>query len=203
MSNGLEMWENRQVGGSGEIPKMWPFISKYLCDGLIKSRLGFENTTQLGSAGGVLPKAVRNTFASLNMPLLDAYGMSECGGGICSTRMNNLIGDSVGPPLEGCEFRIEHEDGRDPNGHGEICFRGRNCCMGYLFEPEKTAQLFDKNGWLHSGDIGYIKNNCVYVTGRIKELLVTSGGENIAPIPVCFCFNLFNTYILVLLIVNF
>ena len=55
--------------------------------------------------------------------------------------------------------------------------------IGYLNEPDKTNKIFDKNGLLHSGDIGYVSNNWVF-TGRIKELLVASGDENIAPIPV-------------------
>ncbi|MCP5107496.1 MAG: AMP-binding protein, partial [bacterium] len=58
--------------------------------------------------------------------------------------------------------------------------------MGYLHEPQKTGKVFDSEGWLHSGDIGTFKENCLFITGRIKELLVTAGGENIAPAPVEF-----------------
>ena len=87
------------------------------------------------------------------------------------TILNNLYSDSGGPSLEGAEFRMQHVKNGDPS---EICFRGRNCMMCYLNERR----------WLHSGDIGYISNNYVYVTGRIKELLGTSDGENITPIPV-------------------
>ena len=96
----------------------------------------------------VLNKTVRNTFAALNMPILDGYGMPECVG---TSRLHNSLSDSVGSPLEAAEFRIEHVRNRDPRAkHGEICFRGRNCLM-YLNEPERTNKI------LHSGDTVYFK----------------------------------------------
>ena len=121
---------------------------------------------------------------------------------------------SVGHSLPGCEIGIlepptEAELQADPEakskpvpvGHdGEICFRGRHVMLGYMDNEEKTAEAIDSEGWLHSGDKGKIdENGMVYITGawrphrwllmlvslgRYKELLITAGGENIAPIPI-------------------
>merc|ERR1711977_230061 len=72
-----------------------------------------------------------------------------------------------------------------PGEQGEICFRGRHVMLGYMDNEEKTAEAIDSEGWLHSGDKGKIDENGMgYITGRYKELLITAGGENIAPIPI-------------------
>lgn len=73
----------------------------------------------------------------------------------------------------------------DENGEGEICMRGRNIMMGYLKNDEATKGTIDKNGYCHSGDRGKVDSDgFLKITGRIKELIITAGGENIAPVPV-------------------
>ena len=70
-------------------------------------------------------------------------------------------------------------------GVGEICFRGRNVFMGYLNCEDKTHETIRDNGWMLSGDIGCFDNDgFLYLTGRAKEIIITAGGENIAPIPI-------------------
>ena len=96
----------------GQIVKLVVQV-KYLCDGLIKKKIpiGFGSSRSFTS-GGVLNKTGRNTFAALNIAILDGCGVTECGGYVCVSRLNNLNSDSVGPPLEGVEFRIEHVKNR-------------------------------------------------------------------------------------------
>lgn len=73
----------------------------------------------------------------------------------------------------------------DENGHGEVCLKGRNIFMGYNNDPEKTLETFDEDGWLKTGDLGYVdENGYLFLTGRIKELVITAGGENIPPVHV-------------------
>ena len=72
----------------------------------------------------------------------------------------------------------------DENGNGEIAYFGRNVFMGYLNNEEKTKETFDNDNWLLSGDIGKIENEYLYVTGRIKELIITAGGKNISPVSI-------------------
>ena len=89
---------------------------------------------------------------------------------------------SVGRPVEGMEVKIGSPD---ENGEGEILMRGRDVFMGYLGMEDKTVETIDDDRWLHSGDIGKLdKDGFLYVTGRIKELIITAGGENIPPVPI-------------------
>ena len=75
-------------------------------------------------------------------------------------------------------------DNPDKDGHGEVCMRGRNIFMGYYKNPQATMEAFDKDGYLHSGDIGLIEDEHLEITGRIKELIITAGGENVAPLVI-------------------
>jgi len=82
------------------------------------------------------------------------------------------------------EWEIKLDD-MDEKGLGEICTRGRNCCIGYLWDEAKTAELIDPEGWVHSGDLGFFdEQNFLVISGRSKELIVTGGGENVAPVPI-------------------
>ncbi|XP_072353273.1 long-chain-fatty-acid--CoA ligase ACSBG2-like isoform X3 [Scyliorhinus torazame] len=93
---------------------------------------------------------------------------------------NNMYG--CGKTMDGCKTKI---DKPDELGSGEICFWGRNIFMGYLNMGEQTREAIDKAGWLHSGDLGkFDEDDFLYITGRIKELIITAGGENIAPVPI-------------------
>jgi len=84
--------------------------------------------------------------------------------------------------LPGTDLKI---DNPDENGEGEICMRGRNTMMGYLKNEQATAETIDTNGYIHSGDRGKIDSDGhLRITGRIKEIIIGAGGENIAPVPI-------------------
>ena len=87
---------------------------------------------------------------------------------------------SAGMVLDGAETNIFNPNSE---GMGEICMKGRNRFMGYFKDENATLRAIDEKGFLHSGDLGFIdKESIIYITGRIKELIITAGGENIAPI---------------------
>ena len=87
---------------------------------------------------------------------------------------------SCGSALNGTEILIFNPDN---TGEGEICYRGRNRFLGYFKNEQETRLTIDKQGFLHSGDLGRLdKTGNLSITGRIKELIVTAGGENVAPI---------------------
>lgn len=89
---------------------------------------------------------------------------------------------SAGPGLRGTDLLIYSPD---KDGEGEICFRGRNCFSGYFKNEEETIKTIDSNRYVHSGDLGKVdKYGNLFITGRIKELLITAGGENVAPVPI-------------------
>lgn len=87
---------------------------------------------------------------------------------------------SVGFGIAGADLKI---DNPDEKGNGEIIFRGRHIMMGYLKNEVATKETIDNQGYLHSGDLGKVdKDGFLFITGRIKELIITAGGENIAPL---------------------
>ena len=120
------------------------------------------------------------------MFLINGYGMSECAG--AETLSDPLNFDkfdlefmkSTGKAIDGTEIRIFNPD---KDGNGEICYRGRNIFKGYYKNEQATRETIDAEGFLHSGDVGKLdsKGN-LQITGRIKELLITAGGENVAPV---------------------
>lgn len=68
---------------------------------------------------------------------------------------------------------------------GEICIRGRNIFMGYINNEKDTIEVFDSEGYFHSGDMGFLDNEgYLEITGRIKEIIITAGGENVSPLPI-------------------
>lgn len=107
--------------------------------------------------------------------------MSEAGGAhtLCIEGATNL--ETIGMALPGTKSNLYNAE----DGQGELCMYGRHIFMGYLNDPEKTTEALDSDGWLHTGDLGRIdEKGFLYITGRLKELIITAGGENIPPIPI-------------------
>ncbi|XP_053674824.1 very long-chain-fatty-acid--CoA ligase bubblegum [Anopheles nili] len=148
----------------------------------VKDALGFSRCLTLATAAAPMDRETKKYFMSLDLPINEAFGMSESSGAHSLTAPDSYNFDTIGKPLGGCETKIDKPDER---GHGEICMRGRHILMGYIGEEAKTREAIDDDGWLHSGDVGYIDDpGFMYITGRIKELIITAGGENIPPVHV-------------------
>ncbi|KAL0901508.1 hypothetical protein ABMA27_006744 [Loxostege sticticalis] len=145
--------------------------------------LGLDQCKTFVSSAAPLSVDIKMFFTSLDMPIVEAFGMSELAGAHALSIYPKMKMDSVGELLDGTETKFEGSV--SPNGPGEICMRGRHLMMGYLNEEEKTMATIDSEGWIHSGDLGRAdEHNLLYITGRIKELLITAGGENVAPVPI-------------------
>jgi len=139
----------------------------------LKTALGFDRARTLISGAAPIAPDVLEFFASIDLPIREIYGQSEDTG----PTSFNLIGKTkigtVGPPLPGLACKIAED--------GEILIRGPNVFLGYLKEPEATAECL-VDGWLHSGDLGaFDKDGFLTITGRKKEIIITAGGKNIAP----------------------
>lgn len=157
-------------------------IAKNFILSKVKALLGLSQCKTLFSAAAPMSSEIKAYFMSLDMPILEAFGMSESGGAHCISSIDQFNLTTIGRAMPGVDTLILN---KDENGHGEICMRGRHVFMGYINEQEKTDEALDDDGWLHSGDLGYVDGNgLIYVTGRIKELIITAGGENIPPIHV-------------------
>ncbi|CAK78507.1 unnamed protein product (macronuclear) [Paramecium tetraurelia] len=152
----------------------------------VKKALGLDKAAYLLFGAAPLNPKIREYFLSLNMFLINAYGMSECGGVQTLSfpenfsQFDSFFMSSAGQAIEGTQMKIFQQD---KDGNGEICYKGRHIFMGYFKDDDSTRQAIDEDGFLHSGDIGKIdqKGNLI-ITGRIKELIITAGGENVAPI---------------------
>lgn len=148
----------------------------------VKQALGLDRCLTLASAAAPLSVEIKQYFMSLDLPIVDAFGMSECGGAQSLATPDSFNLQTIGRTLPGIETSCIN---KDENGHGELCLRGRHVFMGYINESEKTKEALDEDGWLHSGDIGYIDDKgFIYITGRLKEIIITAGGENIPPVHV-------------------
>src|SRR5699024_8301867 len=123
--------------------------------------------------GYLAPELAKN-FQDLGISIAQGYGMSECSPKISSpdwSRPDKIA--SVGRVVEGCQVRIVDD---------EIQVKSPSVMMGYYKDPENTAQALTEDGWLRTGDIGYVdEEQFLYLTGRKKNLIILSNGENVAP----------------------
>jgi long-chain acyl-CoA synthetase len=143
-------------------PGMQEFVRRYF-GGKIK---------MLSSGGAVLPLEIAEFFSAVQLPILQAYGLTE---NLCTslTRADNYRCGTVGQAMPGSEIKIAPD--------GEVLVRGQQMFSGYYKEPEKTAETFS-DGWLLTGDLGeFTSDGFLKITGRKKELIITSTGKNIAP----------------------
>ena len=147
-----------------------------------KQKIGFTNLKFAITGAAPINPDILHLFHDLGIPIYEGYGMTETSAGATLGHGGaNKIG-SVGKPLSGTELRIADPD---EGGNGEIQFRGRHVMAGYYKNPEATAETMTEDGWLKSGDLGKIDSDgFVYVTGRLKEIYVSSAGKNIAPLVI-------------------
>ena len=146
----------------------------------IKAALGLDRCHLfLSGAAPIAPEIVKY-FHSLDICLTEIYGMSESSGPHTSGIEKAFKLGSAGRTIPGVDIKITNPD---KEGNGEVCMVGRNVSMGYLHNEEKTHEAIDDEGLLHSGDIGKVDDDgFLFITGRLKELIITAGGENIPPV---------------------
>ncbi len=140
----------------------------------VKEKLGLDRCRFQITAAAPISKSTLEFFLSLGIPIYEIYGMSECSGPATVSLPGKYKTAKAGFIFPGTELKIAPD--------GEICMRGRHVFAGYLKNPEATAETIDSEGWLHSGDIGVIDpDGFLRITDRKKDLLITAGGENVAP----------------------
>lgn len=129
--------------------------------------------------GAKLDEDIIKTFDSIGITVLNGYGITECSPLISANRNEYRKPGSVGTPILACRVKI---DDPDENGEGEICVKGPNVMLGYYNNPEATAEVFDKEGFFHTGDYGKLdEEGWIYITGRKKNLIILSNGKNVYP----------------------
>jgi long-subunit acyl-CoA synthetase (AMP-forming) len=153
-------------------------LSYQLADKLVYSKvrkaLGLDRCKMQITGAAPISKNTLEFFLSLGIPLYELYGMSECTGPATVSNPEHFKTGTAGPCIKGAELKIGDD--------GEILIRGRHVFLGYLNDEAATKEVLDRDGWLHSGDLGELDSNgYLTITGRKKNLIITAGGENIAP----------------------
>ena len=139
----------------------------------VKSRLG--GNLRIGVSGGApLAKEIIEFFAALDVIILEGYGLTECTTGATINRPTRYRFGSVGPALPGVELRIADD--------GEVLIKTDTVFGGYFKDEEATREVLSEDGWLRSGDVGHLdEDGFLTITDRLKDILVTAGGKNVAP----------------------
>jgi long-chain acyl-CoA synthetase len=137
------------------------------------------NVIQVIIGGASFNSEVENFLKRIKFRYTIGYGMTECGPLICYVGWKEHRRQSVGHLVDGMEIKIEPVAGSE---HGEICVRGENVMQGYYKNPDETAKALDREGWLHTGDLGSLdQDGFVFIRGRSKTMILNSSGQNIYP----------------------
>jgi long-chain acyl-CoA synthetase len=168
----VKRYEARQpIGG-------WLNFAHWLARALVlnnvRKLIGIHRSRMLiTGAAPISPDLVR-WYMALGVPMLEVWGMTETGGGSTAMPIDRIKPGSIGVPGTMNEVKLSAE--------GEILVRGPNVFMGYLNQPEKTAETIDAEGWLHTGDVGMVDDEGFYrISDRLKDIIITAGGKNITP----------------------
>jgi long-subunit acyl-CoA synthetase (AMP-forming) len=155
------------------LPVMYGLADK-LVFAAVRKKLGLDRCKLQVTSAAPISKDTLEFFLSLGIPLFEVYGMSECCGPATISTPDRFATGKAGYALPGTEVKIAED--------GEVCMRGRHVFAGYYKNPEATAETLDADGWLHSGDVGVIgPDGMLQITDRKKDILITAGGENVAP----------------------
>lgn len=163
-----------------ETPPLWLRIWRWALDRIVVSKLrklGGGRIRLIVSGSAPLEKRIARTFRNLGFNLIEGYGLTETSPVVCTLVPGEEKIGSVGKPFPGIEISIGPDS--------EVLVRGPNVMKGYLNKPEETARTIDAACWLHTGDQGRLDpDGNLIITGRLKEIIVTSYGKNIAPVPI-------------------
>jgi len=163
-----------QQGRGGWSPSalLWPLLNRLVAS-KVAAKLGGRLRAAI-SGGAPLNEAIAKVFIGLGVPIVQGYGLTETAPIVSVNPLQDNIPASVGVPIRGVQVRIGDND--------ELLVKGPGVMLGYWNNHAATAQVIDHDGWLHTGDQARIDDtNHIYITGRIKDILVLSNGEKIPP----------------------
>jgi long-chain acyl-CoA synthetase len=182
-SSAFKKWLFRTAVRIGKRHKSAPNALTALLDPLF-DRLVFAKIREktggrlrlLVSGGGSLSPHIAEFFRAVGLPICEGYGLTETAPIVSTQPLPNIRIGSVGRPLKNVHVRIASD--------GEVLVKGPNVMIGYYNNPEATAESFDEDGWLRTGDIGRLEDGYLYIVERKKNILVLATGKNVAPFPV-------------------
>lgn len=182
------IWTKFQLGILAKMPQKKlnlllniPLINR-LIKKKIKAGLGLSETIFVLTGAAPMPASLIKWYRKIDIDIQEAYGMTENMGAVSMMPIDNVKDGTVGKVYPGMEVRIDSDN-------GEIMTRSKWNMVGYYKEPEITAATIDKDGWIHTGDVGELdEDNFLKITGRVKEMYKTSKGEYVAPAQIEFGF---------------
>ena len=172
----MRITEDYKIEGRSWFYNLKLKIADKLVYSKIRAKLGAENFDIIVSGAASITKKISGFFSAIKMPVFEGYGLTETSPVITVSNRDKYgreVG-AVGQPLPGVEVKIAE--------NGEIICRGHNVMMGYYKQPELTAEVIDKDGWFHTGDLGkFNEHGLLQITGRMKNLFKTSLGKYVNP----------------------
>lgn len=162
---------------SGELrwsARLIQVLGSFMLYRALKERLGMSRCDKALSGAAPIAPQVLNWFWSIGVPVREGYGQTENCAQATINPVDGVRIGTVGVAVDGAEVRIAED--------GEILTRGGGTFVGYYKNPQATAETIDENGWLHTGDIGFIdEDGYLTITDRKKDIIITAGGKNISP----------------------
>ena len=154
---------------------LWPLLNALVAK-KIRARLGGRLRAAI-SGGAALPPDISRVFIGLGLTVLQGYGLTETSPIACANRPDDNMPASIGKPIPGVEVKI--------GAQNALMIKGPNVMLGYWNNPEATKAMIGPDGWLNSGDTARIDEaGHVYITGRLKEIIVLSNGEKVPPVDI-------------------
>ncbi|ODS96570.1 MAG: fatty-acid--CoA ligase [Lautropia sp. SCN 69-89] len=150
-------------------------VARVLALDNVRKMIGIHRARYLVTGAAPISPDLVRWYLALGVPMLEVWGQTESGGASTGMPAMRIKPGSIGPAAAYNEVRL------DP-ATGELLVRGPNVFMGYLNQPEKTAEAIDADGWLHTGDVGTVDDEGFFrITDRMKDIIITAGGKNITP----------------------
>ena len=150
---------------------LWPLLEKLVAS-KVQQRLGGRLRFAV-SGGAPLAPEIAQFFIGLGVPIQQGYGLTETSPVVSANPLEDNVPASVGRPVAGVEVKIGRQD--------ELLTRGSSVMLGYWNDPAATKKVIESDGWFHTGDQARIENDHIYITGRLKEVIVLANGEKVPP----------------------
>ncbi len=154
------------------------FFFNFICERFVRKKIKNQfggNLKTFISGGGALDKEVGSFLNAIGLPTLQGYGLTETSPIVSCNSIEDIRVETVGQPFKGNLVKIAND--------GEILVKGENVMLGYWNNEEETNKVL-KNGWLYTGDIGEFNGTFLKITDRKKDIIITTGGDNISPIKI-------------------
>ncbi len=173
---GWARFEHEQGRGGWQLSfLLWPVL-KALVAAKIMARLGGRLRAAF-AGGAALSPDVSRVFIGLGLPVIQGYGLTETSPVACANRLEDNLPASVGKPVPGVEVKL--------GDNSALLIKGPNVMLGYWNNPEATRAMIGPDGWLNSGDTArFDEQGHVFITGRLKEIIVMSNGEKVPPVDI-------------------